>query len=113
MSLTITMHKYQLDSNDALIIEKEAGKTRMGDNVPSLEVSVSEMHSVNISDFKGTSEQSVMVVSPLRLADGTLRPVTDPEPEFHPDAHFLIRITGPSMTNDKYHQFDKNGNYLG
>jgi hypothetical protein len=103
------MHRHIIDSDDSIMIDKEAGETSLRDKVPLLHVSVDSMHLVNISD----SKNSCMTIHPLRLSDGTLRPrVGDSEPEFHEDAHYLIRIA-TLQGKDRYHQLDIEGNYLG
>lgn len=104
--------KLEINADQSIFVEQYKGQNVLGDVVPSLDVSVSEMHSVGITDHP-LGQQSTILVCPLRLSDGSLRSKMDYEPAFHPNAHYLIRITGPSMKNDKYHQFDKNGNYLG
>jgi len=106
------MHKHIIYAADELMVTREEGRDAFGDHTPRLEVSVA-MNQVGLLVARGTGDSSNISINPLRLADGHLRTRTDGEPQFHPDAYFLIRITGPEMIPDIYHQFDQNGKYLG
>ena len=106
------MHKHKIYPTDGLFILKRAGKSSIGDKFPPLGIIVSEGHYVKITDYINPLEKSTIVVCPLRLKDGALREKISAEPKFHSNAHYLVKITGPSLKEEKYHQFDKHGNYL-
>jgi len=106
------MHKHTLNANDGLMVIREAGETALGDKVPALEIAITESHVVGITVAQGSDAQSHISVRPVRLADGSFMPRSSEEPKLHKDAYFLVRITGPEMTLDVYHQFDQRGKYL-
>ena len=93
-------------------IRKAGGNNGIGDNVLPLEAYV--FHSgVGVNTHNYHKDQVNLTIHILRRTDGSLRPrVESAEPTFHKDAYYLLKFMGPSRTEDKYYQFDKNGRLL-
>jgi hypothetical protein len=76
------MHKLEIESDDAIIIDQKLGETKLGDYAPKKHIVVSEINSIGITVCPGSEFQSNMTIYPLRLEDGGLRAPIDPEPVF-------------------------------
>jgi hypothetical protein len=105
------MHKHIIGSVDELEVLVQAGEDSFGYYYP--ETTLEYYNNEIIIGFNSEENiDSEITLSSTRLLSGELRTNNGFEPVFNENAHYLVKISNKEETLQKYHQFDKEGNYL-